>query len=84
MFTKEQLLCIISALKIRKYNVELQAIHYANGLSDCGESNKREWWSKMLDDCKREIDTIEDTLKSAESAIQTEADKPNEEESEDE
>ena len=84
MFTKEQLLCIIAALKIRTDNVELQAIRYANGLSDCGESDKREWWSERLDDCKCEIITIDDTLKSVEAAMQALADKLNKEESEDE
>lgn len=84
MFTKEQLLCIISALKIQKCSVEMLAIRYADKLADCGESDKCEWWSKQLNDCKREIDAIEDTLKSAEASMQALENKLNKEESEDE
>lgn len=84
MFTKEQLLCIIAALKSQKCNDEIQAAIYADKLSFCSDPDKREWLSRVKGEYMREINTIEDTMKSAESAMQVLADKLNEEESKDE
>lgn len=87
-------MCIIDALKIRKCNVEMQIMHYIDKKVDCTEPIQQKFLDRMIDKCVKESLTIEDTLKSTESALkcidgnevgaQAFADKLNKEESEDE
>ncbi len=67
-FTSEQLVCAISALKIRKCNVEAQAMKYISERGDCTDS-KVSWLNKRLNDCDKELRMIDSTLESANIAL---------------
>lgn len=68
-FTSEQLVCIISALKIRKCNVEAQAMKYICECENHTNNLKVSWLNKRLNDCDKELRMIDSTLESANIAL---------------